>query len=627
MEPDSPLRIVVGRLMLGLSGTDDMTPKGTQYLTVWVNDELYFEGYAYTTPDDPAAPYIVGRNPVLEVGSPHAVSLAQACINECVHGHQRCAALSAGTEEPLLPTRLVDCTDPDHPRLVSSDGRRGQYLALSYVWGEAQPHRTVKANLSTYTDGIAFLPKTIRDAISVTNALGFRFLWTDSLCIIQDSDEDKRRELTRMHLIYRYAYVTIIAASAQRVSEGFLQNRPAAPWATRSTTFPCNFTLPFICPLPPSSLAEGTTHLLPAVQQVGTLHITPTSTLTEPYIEQYRPDWEPISSRGWCFQEYLMSPRSLIFTSQTIQFKCLTTMENIGKAVFHYVYEDGSDRLSDVLFLPGPKPMEHGCQEWLDVHVAWLDVVTSYSQRVITVPSDKLVACAAIATEFQRVLRTDYLAGLWRATLLDDLLWSLRGDPQTSRCAEYRAPSWSWASVDEGVCMRGDLWSCASRDGSAVAEVVRCDVTLEDAALPTGQVTDGTLVLRAVLIPCALRPQGSSHCHLLLQAAQQAQRWGADGSNGEVELNMTRLEWARVDNEDDVEIRRLWAVPLAGNKLTELMRGLLVGLVGSNVVESERETRTDIFRRVGWFNVQATKSPILQDVWDGNLPLEEITIV
>ncbi len=52
MDPDSPLRIVIGRLMLGLSGTDDMTPKGTQYLTVWVNDELYFEGYAYTTPGE-----------------------------------------------------------------------------------------------------------------------------------------------------------------------------------------------------------------------------------------------------------------------------------------------------------------------------------------------------------------------------------------------------------------------------------------------------------------------------------------------------------------------------------------------------------------------------------------------
>lgn len=49
VKDDSPLRIVVGRLMLGLTGTDNMTPKGTQYLTVWINDELHFEGYAYTT--------------------------------------------------------------------------------------------------------------------------------------------------------------------------------------------------------------------------------------------------------------------------------------------------------------------------------------------------------------------------------------------------------------------------------------------------------------------------------------------------------------------------------------------------------------------------------------------------
>jgi hypothetical protein len=66
------------------------------------------------------------------------------------------------------------------------------------------------------------LAQTLRDAIDVTRKLGIRYLWVDALCIIQDNVTDKSREIERMGKVYKNATVTIAAASASRVSEGFL---------------------------------------------------------------------------------------------------------------------------------------------------------------------------------------------------------------------------------------------------------------------------------------------------------------------------------------------------------------------------------------------------------------------
>lgn len=96
--------------------------------------------------------------------------------------------------------------------------------------------------MDAYITGIdpATLPQTIRNAIYVTHEHGMQYLWADTLCTVQDSDEDKRRELARMHRIYRDAHLTIIASNARKVSESFLQ--------VRSDTAMRDVVLPFVCP-------------------------------------------------------------------------------------------------------------------------------------------------------------------------------------------------------------------------------------------------------------------------------------------------------------------------------------------------------------------------------------------
>ncbi len=489
--------------------------------------------------DDPAAPYIFTRSPVLDVGSSRALSLAQASIDECVHKHTRCIQLSPSSD-PRLPTRLVDCTDLKRPRLLSTHGRHGKYLALSYVWGEAQPHRTTTSNVSAYSDIISpsVLPRTIRDAIYVAHVLGFRFLWIDSLCIIQDSDEDKLHELGRMHHVYRYAFLTLIAASARTVSKGFLRNRPASH---RDIAFPF--------PCGPSAL------------QVGKINLSVTTPLRSgPSYAQPRVE-EPINARGWCLQEYYMSPRALIFASDTLRFRCQTATQNVGNAYYNQVRER---RLPHVLFLRRPPPAVRGAEDWTAVHRAWWDIVEDYSRRVVSTPSDKLVACGAIADAFRRVLHSEYLAGLWRDTLLQDLLWEKEGDTRLERPAVFRAPSWSWAAVDGRVKMKAQHYL----DGTALAEVVRCTVVLKDAALRFGQVTAGSFVLHAPLIQYDARSRPPSS-----------------------------LETSMNDEADAAGFRRAWLVPL-WRPNTFWMSGLIVTRVDSDSPNMERR---EVYRRIGKF--------------------------
>jgi len=65
------------------------------------------------------------------------------------------------------------------------------------------------------------LPKTLEDAITVAKGLGLRYLWVDSVCIIQDCDTDIDKELSTMRAYYTNAWVTI-SAGGKKCTEGFL---------------------------------------------------------------------------------------------------------------------------------------------------------------------------------------------------------------------------------------------------------------------------------------------------------------------------------------------------------------------------------------------------------------------
>lgn len=137
-------------------------------------------------------------------------------IKDCHDDHPACKpSTSSGT----LPTRVIDVGSPDgrtEPRLCDTNGEPGDYIALSHCWGGRQPLRTTKENICSMKTCIpwAKLPNTFQDAISVTRRLGIRYLWIDSLCIVQDDAQDWEREAAKMALIFEAAYITIAATAA-----------------------------------------------------------------------------------------------------------------------------------------------------------------------------------------------------------------------------------------------------------------------------------------------------------------------------------------------------------------------------------------------------------------------------
>jgi hypothetical protein len=112
--------------------------------------------------------------------------------------------------ESGVPTASLHISDPD---------ARKTYVALSYCWGAGNQFKTTTSTLPDLVHGfqISSLPKTIQDGIQVTREFGFRYLRVYSLCILQGSDEEARRdwpyESALMHDIYSDAVFTIVAAA------------------------------------------------------------------------------------------------------------------------------------------------------------------------------------------------------------------------------------------------------------------------------------------------------------------------------------------------------------------------------------------------------------------------------
>src|SRR5437016_11506675 len=172
------------------------------------------------------AHYMTARPANPDVGSPAAFAKANAWLAECIDWHTQCQRVSPGLSE--MPSRVLEISPRENDnysiRLHETKGEIASYVALSYIWGGPQTCQTLKSNFDEHMQQIDAkkLPRTIMDAVFCTQKLGLKYLWVDSLCIIQDSLEDKAKEIGRMSSIYKNAYVTISAAKATSCQGGFL---------------------------------------------------------------------------------------------------------------------------------------------------------------------------------------------------------------------------------------------------------------------------------------------------------------------------------------------------------------------------------------------------------------------
>jgi len=166
----------------------------------------------------------------------------------CVESHGKCRKGLSGykfgkKEESILPSRVVHVGlgSSSTVLLVTTNGERGRYCALSYCWGPKSPKDSqttlLRATLDRFERSLPVkeLPKPIQEAIEVAYRLDIPYLWVDRLCIVQDKEEDIEAECDRMCDIYERAFLTLAALGDDTGNKGLFLDREVLDYPTSVT--------------------------------------------------------------------------------------------------------------------------------------------------------------------------------------------------------------------------------------------------------------------------------------------------------------------------------------------------------------------------------------------------------
>lgn len=229
--------------------------------------------------------------------SAHLEILRQWAIN-CDSDHEELSCqqhqVGASSVSLTLPTRLIDVggSNDAEVRLWEPSIRDvGAWIALSHPWGPPPHFSTNRQNLSAHIAGMRIdeLPQTFRDAITVTRSLGLRYLWIDSLCIIQGDGGDFSQESKRMEEVYSGAYCVIAASRTTSHYSGFL-----GPRVDRDHV----------------SIRRCDSH-------GGTFHICQIIDNFKEHVLDGR-----LNRRGWVLQEHALARRTIFFTEHQTYWEC-----------------------------------------------------------------------------------------------------------------------------------------------------------------------------------------------------------------------------------------------------------------------------------------------------------------
>lgn len=397
----------------------------------------------------------------------------QGWIKTCKKSHVVCSEAEAAIKiNRKLPKRVlsVGLGNVDDIHLLETDEWLKidePYIALSHCWGKTHNLLLEKATIAGFKQKIPHdkLSKTFKHAIQLAQGLGVRYLWIDSLCIIQDDTKDWETEAAKMASIYEGAYLVVAATGFPDGDAGFLSLKE--PFITVEGSFP-----------------DGKPFQLYGRRSLG--HAAFTWGYKSPHVEDFinprsaermvDPADFPLFYRAWCFQERMLATRMVHFTKDEVIFDCLACMncecgalcghEKDALVPLRRILRTGQKHIPKLIGNRREGVTRHNARwsfstddEFTLGHELWRDLAVSYSAKQITRKTDGLPAMAGLAVKMAGASAGRYLAGLWEKDLLNGLRWFTVETETDEANDSYTAPSWSWVSVHRGVSWGNDSFS------------------------------------------------------------------------------------------------------------------------------------------------------------------------
>jgi hypothetical protein len=405
-------------------------------------------------------------------GSSQTFSLIEKWLDVCTRTHEVC---HVGRDDSWIPSRLLELGgSPENSTLYLrthfQDTNIG-YLTLSHRWGHASSDQLLLTAGSSegFRNGIAVenIPKTFQDMVEITKRLGFRYLWIDCMCILQDDPEDWRKESAMMGKVYANSRLNIAATWAEDSNQGCFRERDLSRVATYFNA-PCH------------SSSESQPWVM--IRQ---------------YLWLDEVDQAPLNKRGWVLQERILSPRVIHFAKKQVFWECrqFSACESFPSGAFPDDYLRKNNNSLKTL-VPGETEKEYQDRSGNTPAHYWDMVVSTYATCDLTFRTDRLIALSGIAHKVQAMIQSDYLAGLWSSHIPYNLMWQPNYYRSFYRSPEYVAPSWSWASVD-----RTFIWvrDSEAKDKKPHLVALNYGTTLANPHDRFGQVVDGFIEVRAKL--------------------------------------------------------------------------------------------------------------------------------
>ncbi|VUC30106.1 unnamed protein product [Clonostachys rosea] len=449
----------------------------------------------YTDATDPCASWLqCRRTPVKNsMLSPDSINRLRGLVEKT---REELPRPKAGTE--YLPTRLleVDSGVDGGVRLVLTKqeaklkhgDQSTRYMALSYCWGSKeeaeQQLKTKSGSLTRHLNRVDVekLPKTVADAIQLCKLLEIRYLWVDSLCIIQDDINDWAQEASAMAMVYSNSYITLCILRGSSCLDGFFESKYA----------PRTLKVHFSSVLDPTVTGKLYLRMLqPPGEKIDRNPAFGNRAKIPADEDLQGAAWY---TRGWTFQEAKLSSRKLYVGETMFHISCGTINESA----------DGTGFYGRLDLIDAEASLDKHVQEWY----LW---VRDYSARKLTYETDRFPALSAIARTFsERFPDEEYVAGLWKSDLHRGLLWSplhcwtTYAEHFKLPSHGYVAPSWSWAHRSRPVdWVRGVNHECLFG-----RECEWKDIQIDlDSANPFGSVKSGHILMSAKLLQ--LLPPGS----------------------------------------------------------------------------------------------------------------------